>query len=183
VRRATTAVTGPFQLTAACSGAGCSTACPNPQPLSLTQQDASALDPAIATFNAGARNGGDWCRLMTPAWLYTLPSCLAQPATLEAVVEEVIAQNQDLGGYTFLDGTVLTTAQIQQSMPFTTSCSPGGPGFAQSVASNVSATTPQGWTITNEVPCHNCHEFYHYLILWYPDGKVLVVPQITGYDS
>lgn len=183
VRRATSTVTGPFSLTSSCSGAGCAQTCPNPQPLSLTQQDASALDPALATFNAGARNGGDWCRLMTPAWLYTTPTCLQQPATLQAVVEEVIAQSQDLGGYTFADGTVLTTAEIQASLPFSTSCSPGGPGVAQSVASNVSATTPQGWVLTSEVPCHNCHEFYHYLVLWYPDGKVLVLPYVTGYDS
>lgn len=181
VRGALKSTVGPFSVSGACSGAGCT--CPNPQPLSLNPEDPSALDPAIATFNAGARNGGDWCSLTAPAWLYSLPVCLAQPATLESVVTEVIAQSQDLGGYFFSDGTVLTAAEIQQSLPFSTSCSAGGPGVAQAVSANVSGTTPQGWVITSEVPCHNCHEFNHYMVLLYPDGNVLVLPYVTGYDS
>lgn len=178
VRGASKTVTGPFSLSSACSGAGCVTTCG----ISLAAEDATVLDPAIATFNAGARNGFDWCSLSAASW-YSLPVCLDPSTTFAEVVDEVIAQSQDLAGYTFADGAVLTSAQIQQSLPFGTSCSAGGPQVAAAVSSNVSGASPQGWVITSEVPCHNCHEFNHWLVLWYPDGNVLVLPYVTGYDS
>ncbi|MEZ4360305.1 MAG: hypothetical protein R3B48_09000 [Kofleriaceae bacterium] len=181
VKRASRSVTGPFALTASCSGAGCGVC--NPEPLELTPEDASALDAPIATFNAGARNGFSWCGIRTTQELYSTPACPEEPVDLAAIVEQVLATNWELYGYSFTDGTVLTETQIAQALPFTTSCSPGGPGVAQAVAEHVSAQTPQGWTITSEVLCHNCHEFNHYLVLWYPDGQVLVLPYFTGYDS
>jgi hypothetical protein len=180
VKRASRAVTGAFALTASCSGAGCATCAP--EPLQLTEEDASALDPAIATFNAGARNGFDWCGLASPS-RYSTPACPEQSVDLQTIVEQVIATDQNLGGYGFADGAVQTAAEIAAALPFGTSCSSGGPAVAQAVRDHVSGAQPQGWLITSEVPCHNCHEFLSYLVLWYPDGQVLVLPYLTGYDS
>lgn len=179
VRGATRSATGPFTVTASCSGAGCPSTC---APLALTPVDASALSPSIAAFNAGARNGFDWCSL-SAASQYSTPTCPGQPNSLADVVDQVTAIDQNLGGFTFADGTVLTAAEIAQSLPFGTSCSQGGPGVAQAVTSTVSSQAPEGWLLTSEVPCHNCHEFNHYLVLSYPDGAVLVLPYVTGFDS
>lgn len=180
VKGSTTSVTGAFALTAACSGAGCAATCPEPV---LSSEDASVLDPAVATFNAGARSGFTWCRI-APLSQYSTAVCPAAPPSLATIVEQVIAVEDELRGWSFADGQVLTAAQVAAIEPFTTTCSPGGPGFASAVSANISGATPQGWVIGSEVPCHNCHEFGNFYVIWYPaDGQVLLVPYITGYDS
>jgi hypothetical protein len=159
---------------------GVALTCPDPE---LTPEDASALEPAIAAFNLGASRGFAWCRI-APVTQYSEPVCPADPIDLETVVNQVIEVEGGLRGWSFADGQVLTAAQVAAIEPFTTVCSPGGPGFAASVHANVSGATPQGWVVTSEIPCHNCHEFSNYYILWYPaDGQVLVIPYVTGYDS
>lgn len=152
-------------------------------PPSLTPGSTTSLQPARTTFNANARNGYTWCRLGTLS-RYSEPLCPQKPVTLQQVVDELVELDGDLRGWTFADGQVLTAAQIAAIEPFTTSCSSGGPGFYAAVRANVSTSTPQGWLIESEVPCHNCHEFGRFYVLYYPsNGQVLVIPYITGYDS
>ena len=154
--------------------------CPAP---ALTPVDASSLTAARNTFNAGARSGYTWCRIGTLT-RYSEPVCPASPISLETVVNQITEVDGDLRGWSFADGTVLTSTQIAAIEPFTTTCSPGGPAFATAVRTKVSSAPRQGWLIESEVPCHNCHEFGRFYVLWYPsEGKVLVIPYITGYDS
>lgn len=157
--------------------------CPDPQPLELTPEDPSALDPSIATFNAGARNGFTWCRL-DEASLYSTPACPEAPVTFADIIDQLGGSHELLRGYTFGDGQVLTAAEVAAIEPFGTVCSPGGPGVASAVDANVSGSTPQGWVVDSEIPCQNCHEFAHVYVLWYPaDRMVLVLPFVTGFDS
>jgi hypothetical protein len=157
--------------------------CPEPQPIELTPEDPSALAPSIATFNVGARNGFTWCRL-DEASLYSTPACPEAPVTLADIIDQLGASDEMLRGYSFADGQVLTAAEVAAIEPFGTVCSPGGPGVASAVDANVSGSTPEGWVVDSEIPCHNCHEFAHVYVLWYPaDRMVLVLPYVTGFDS
>lgn len=152
-------------------------------PPSLTPGSTASLEPARTTFNANARNGYTWCRLGTLS-RYSEPVCPSKPITLQQVVDGLVEIDGDLRGWSFADGQVLTSAQIAAIEPFTTTCSSGGPAFYTAVRSNVSSSTPQGWLVESELPCHNCHEFGRYYVLYYPsNGQVLVIPYITGYDS
>jgi hypothetical protein len=149
----------------------------------LTPRSSSALTPAITAFNAGARSGYTWCRVASVSQ-YSLQVCPATNASLQAVVDQLVNYEGDLRGWSFADGQVLTAAQIAAIEPFTTVCSPGGPALAASVRANVSRRQPMGWLIESEVPCHNCHEFGAFYVLYYPaDGRVLLIPYVTGYDS
>lgn len=182
VRGNTTSVTGAFALAGTCSGAGCAPASCPAEP-ALAETDASALAPAVATFNAGARNGYTWCRV-APISQYALQACPANNTSLEAVVNQLVNYEGDLRGWSFADGEVLSATEVAAIEPFSTVCSPGGPGLAASIRANVSSGLVMGWLISGEVPCHNCHEFGSFYVLYYPlDGKVILVPYITGYDS
>ncbi len=182
VKGQTTSVTGAFALSGTCSGAGCPATCSAPD-VELNPEDTSALTPAVTTFNAGARSGYTWC-YVAPVSQYSTDVCPSDPTTLEAVVEQLTYEKDELRGWSFADGQVLTAAQIAAIEPFTTTCSPGGPALATSVRNNVSSAPVQGWLIESEVPCHNCHEFGRFYVLWYPaDGQILWLPYVTGYDS
>lgn len=157
--------------------------CPSPQPFALIPEDPSALDPAIATFNAGARSGFTWCRIAETS-LYSTPACPATPVTFTDIIDWLSMTDSLLRGYSFSDGDVLTADEIAEIEPYTTVCSPGGPGVATAVDGSVSGSAPQGWVIDSEIRCHNCHEFAHVYVLWYPaDRMVLVLPYVTGFDS
>jgi hypothetical protein len=181
VKGSTTSVTGAFALSGTCSGAGCPASCA--PDVELVAEDASALTPAITTFNAGARSGYTWCRVAEVSQ-YSTDVCPATPSSLQAVVDQLVNYEEALRGWSFADGQVLTAAQVAAIEPFTTTCSPGGPALATSVRTNVSSAPVQGWLVESEVPCHNCHEFGRFYVLWYPaDGQVLLIPYVTGYDS
>jgi hypothetical protein len=104
--------------------------------------------------------------------------------TFADIIDQLSWTDTLLRGYSFGDGEVLSAAEVAAIEPFTTVCSPGGPGVASAVDSNVSGSAPQGWAVDNEIPCHDCHEFARVYVLWYPsDRAVLVLPYVTGYDS
>lgn len=143
-----------------------------PQPLSLTGIDASSLEPARLAWNAES-NPHAWSFISTID-AYSTPQCPAEPVTVQAVVERLIADGMYLPEFgdvidrdgLYLGGGTRRAALMSALDGFTG----GGP--------------IQAWQASEEVSCHNCHAWAEYSVLFYPDsGKVIVLVSISGYDS
>jgi hypothetical protein len=151
-----------------------------PAPLSLASIDASSLEPARVAWNQGS-NGGTWHNLASID-AYDTPACPAAPVTIEAVVEKLaeIEQTQmpiEYGVITDRDGLAAN------SMFFGVGYGDGAALLA-ALDAFAGGGAIQAWLYTQEVPCHNCHDFAARAVLYYPDsGVVVVLDGNHGYDS
>ncbi|NVJ24275.1 MULTISPECIES: hypothetical protein [Myxococcus] len=149
-------------------------------PLSLTAINASSLEPTRVAWNAGS-NSGAW-HYMDTIQAYSTPQCPATPVTIQAVVDKLSEQNQ---GFPFPgDGIFTNRAGLSQSIFLSSNYYGNGLAVLAAIDSFAGGGTVQAWIATQEVPCHNCHEFLQYAVLYYPaTRKVVVLQGYTGYDS
>jgi hypothetical protein len=158
--------------------------CPESQPLELIPADASAADAAVSAFRAGCGTGGDWCSL-SALRAFTLPACLSEPATLEAIVLQVRQLDQEHSTLEFSRGEVLDRAGAAATPFFATTYSDGGPGLLDALDELAGgAATIEAWSSSEEVPCPNCTDFQDTEVLFYPDSSsVILVDGGHGFDS
>lgn len=147
------------------------------EPLSLTSIDASSLEPARAAWNQGS-TGFNW-RNLQPIAAFDTPECPAEPVTIEAVLDEIIAmeQSQQLPEYgTFTDRNGLSASTFFGSS--------GGGALLSAIDAFAGGGDIEAWLYTEQVPCHNCTDFADRAVLLYPQsGVVLVLDGNHGYDS
>ncbi|NTX01936.1 hypothetical protein [Myxococcus sp. CA040A] len=149
-------------------------------PLSLTAINASSLEPARVAWNAGS-NSGAWHYLDTIN-AYITPQCPATPVTIQAVLAKVADLNQGLPFPE--DGIFTNRAGLSQSIFLSSNYYGNGLAVLAAIDAYAGGGEIQAWIATQEVPCHNCHEFYQYAVLYYPASrKVVVLQGYTGYDS
>lgn len=152
-----------------------------PAPLTLTDVDASSLEPARVAWNQGS-NGGSWHNLATLD-AYDTPACPAAPVTIEAVMEKLAESQQQQQSpaqyetYTDRDG-------LAQSLFFEVGYYGDGAALLAAIDAFTGGGPIQAYLSTDEVPCHNCHDFASRAVLYYPDsGMVIVLEGNHGYDS
>ncbi|MCP3064826.1 hypothetical protein LXT21_39250 [Myxococcus sp. K38C18041901] len=182
-RRLMVAVVAVFSFAAFAEGgrevATSAKAC-TPVPFSLTSINASSLEPARATWNLGSNNGA-W-HYLHPVTAYIAPQCPTTPTTIQAVMQELAWENQ--GFPSAEDGTFTNRAGLSQSILLTSNYYGNGLALLAAIDSFAGGGDVQAWLSTQEVPCHNCHEFNQFAVLYYPASrKVVVLQGYTGYDS
>ncbi|WP_342374482.1 hypothetical protein NVS55_24365 [Myxococcus stipitatus] len=151
-----------------------------PQPFSLTAINASSLEPTRLTWNQGS-NWGAW-HYMDTISAYVAPQCTTTPVTMQAVVDEVSWMHQGMPASS--DGTFTNRAGLSQSVFLSSNYYGNGLAVLAAIDSFAGGGEVQGWIATQEVPCHNCHEFQQFAVLYYPaTRKVIVLQGYTGYDS
>ncbi|MBZ4416183.1 hypothetical protein [Myxococcus sp. RHSTA-1-4] len=145
-----------------------------PQPLSLTQLDASSLEPARVAWNAGS-GAYSWSVINTIN-AYSTPQCPAAPVTLQALWQ----QFSDMGLYL----PDFEWGQVTDRGGLTFGGDTRGAAL-MSALDDFAGTGPiQAWMGSNEIPCHNCHAFEDFTLLYYPNTrKVLLLVGESGYDS
>lgn len=165
-------------------GGPLSSPCDDPQPLELVPIDVSSTDDEADLFRADCNSGGVWCDL-TALRGFALPACPAEPVTLEAVFELVRQLDQDHSTLEFHFGSVLDRAGASGTSFFATSYSDGGPALLDSIdAIGGDEAAIEAWSVSQQVPCHNCTDFQDTLILLYPDtATVVLLDGGHGYDS
>lgn len=147
-----------------------------PQPFSLTATDASSLESARTAWNAGS-NPLAWNEIDSIN-AYTTPECPAQPVTLQAIVEQ-LAADQSVPSFEY--GTVTNRAGLSQTFFFSGS---KGATLLGQVDAYAGGGDVQAWFSGEEVACHNCHDFREWGVLYYPASrKVVVLDGHHGYDS
>jgi len=157
----------------------------DPQPLELLPIDVSSTDDEADGFRADCTSGGVWCNLSAVRG-FALPECPAEPVTLEAVFELVRQLDQNHSTLEFWFGHVLDRTGAASTSFFGTSYSDGGPALLESI--DAIAGDPgadiEAWSVSQQVPCHNCTDFQDTIILLYPaTGTVFVLDGGHGYDS
>ncbi|NMO21142.1 hypothetical protein HPC49_39705 [Pyxidicoccus fallax] len=145
-----------------------------PQPLSLTEIDASSLESARVAWNAGS-NPYSWSSI-TGIDAYVAPMCPSAPITLQALWQQLTDLGMNLPYFYW--GYVTDRSGVDFG---------GGTRGAafMSALDTFAGTGPiQAWMGSEEIPCHNCHAFRDYTLLYYPSsGKVLMLVGESGYDS
>lgn len=182
-RRLMVAVVAVFSFSAFAEGgrevATAAKAC-TPVPFSLTSINASSLEPARATWNLGS-NGGAW-HYMDPISAYVTPQCPTTPTTLLAILGELAWDYQGIPAPE--DGTFTNRAGLSQSVFLSSNYYGNGLAVLAAIDAFAGGGEVQAWLATQEVPCHNCHEFQQFAVLYYPaTRKVVVLQGYTGYDS
>ncbi|MCY1019665.1 hypothetical protein [Pyxidicoccus sp. MSG2] len=148
-----------------------------PQPLSLTGIDASSLEPARAAWNADSSPLA-WNTLNTIE-AYSTPQCPASPVSIQAVMAKLNAESQSLPLAEY--GTFTDRAGLAQTHFFSGT---DGAALLSAMDSYAGGGAIQAWTAVDEAPCHNCHDFNDYAVLYYPASrKVIVLQGNHGYDS
>ncbi len=147
-----------------------------PQPLSLTASDASSLEPARAAWNSGS--GGYTWREISSIGAYTTPECPAQPVSIQSVVE-LLAADRTIPSFEY--GSVTDRSGLAQTWFFS---GIKGAALLAELDAYAGGGEVQAWFAGEEVPCHNCHDFKEWGVLYYPaSGKVIVLDGHHGYDS
>jgi hypothetical protein len=137
------------------------------------------IEPAQTAYNQACNKGGTWCSAGSIA-ASNVPECLAEPATLEQVLDYLQSTDQDfLAGGAFVD-----RAGLEGSTFFSSGYSSGGPGLLLAIDVTTGGGEVQAYLATSEVPCHNCTDFADYAVLFYPLSQtVVVIKGSHGYDS
>ncbi|MFY2558645.1 hypothetical protein ACN469_13535 [Corallococcus terminator] len=150
-------------------------------PLTLTSVDASSLEDAREEWNIGSNNGA-WHHLETIA-AYVTPQCTQSPVTLQGVFNQLNwPWYQDFP--TFAQGIATNRAGLSQSLLLTSNYYGDGAALLAAIDAYAGGGEVQAWLATQEVSCHNCHEFNQFAVLYYPaTRKVVVLRGYTGYDS
>ncbi|APR78182.1 Hypothetical protein A7982_03529 [Minicystis rosea] len=148
-------------------------------PLSLTPVDASALEPARATYN-GEPNGYAWRELSSLA-AFSTPGCPEAPVTIQSILAKLEETNQSQPPAT--DGTFTNRAGLSQSSFFGTGDADGAALLA-AIDAFTGGGDVQAWIYSSPVPCLNCHDFASRVVLYYPgSGQVITLVGHHGYDS
>ena len=151
-----------------------------PAPLSLTPLDNSALEPAREAWNVGS-NSGAWHELtsMDP---YSTPACPAATVTIQGVMAQINATMQ--GFPAAGDGSYTDRAGLAQNVLFNANYHGDGAALLAAIDAYAGGGTLQAWISSQELSCHNCHDFGEWVVLYYPaTGKVVVLQGHHGYDS
>ncbi len=134
------------------------------EPLSVTEIDSSSLEPLRQSNGLSAIDA------------YSTPECPATPVTVQAVLDYVAETTRTLPPSDY--GEVTDRAGLVEDY-FGSSSSP----LLAAIDSFAGGGPIQGWLGGQEVPCHNCHLYNHYAVLYYPaSGKVVVLTTSRGYD-
>jgi hypothetical protein len=150
-----------------------------PAPVELTPIDASALDPAIASYNTACDRGGTWCSLNS-ARAFTVPACPDQEVTPQLLFQLLADQDWTDDAY----GSYVDDAGLTGSTFLGGGYSTGAPAVAAACDALAGATEAVGFVGAQEVSCHNCHDFAARTILYYPTTRtVIVLDGSYGYDS
>ena len=147
--------------------------CSPVQTLALTPADASSVP--LTPNGCGTTS---WCALnQISAW--TIPLCLAQPATVSDVTELVLTQTREessLPWGTFMDRAGLSTTRFLVGTD--------GATLFSSLDALAGSSTVEGWYFAVPVACHNCTEFDVTTVLYYPEtGFVMSLDGLYGWDS
>lgn len=158
--------------------------CADPPALELQPIDASSTDGAADAFRADCNAGGAWCSL-SGLRAFTVPACTS--ATLADIFELVRQLDQDHSSLEFAAGRLLDRAEAAATPFFATTYSDGGPGLLEAVdalARADDASPVEVWSISQQVPCHNCTDFADTLLLFYPaTSTVVLLDGGHGFDS
>ena len=140
-----------------------------------------AFDAARADYVAHCDGGGQWCRL-DDVRTFSIPRCA--PASLEEIVDILLADSRERGADDFAYGRILDRTNIAGTPFFASSYSSGGPGLFSTIDGHMGGGAIEGWHLENEIACHNCTDFGDTLVLWYVDAaRVVVLDGGHGYDS
>jgi hypothetical protein len=148
--------------------------------LSLTPIDDSSLDPAVTAWNQNS-NGGAWHGFdLLDA--FATPACPADPITIQAVMDEIAATDQNQPPVEYGDFT--NRAGLSQNVFFAQSYYGDGAALLAALDAFAGGGEIQAWLYTSEFPCHNCHNWDIRAVLYYPaSGKVILLDGHYGYDS
>jgi hypothetical protein len=150
-----------------------------PGPFSMKPLDSSGFDSAVANFNGACGTGGTWCSVNPPT-LNIVPDCLTEPASLDAAVAYLASSDPSFQP----GGSTSSRAELEQSSLFSSTYSSQGPALLATIDALTGGGEVQAYVASGEVPCHNCTELADYVVLFYPDSRMVVVVTGThGYDS
>lgn len=148
------------------------------RPYELVAFDASGtLDPITDAYDAECQSGFTWCSADVVG-TFNVPACVEPAATLDAAVQWIAAHDQNF----VPDGAVGSRIDVAATSLF--SHGQSGPALLGALDTIAGSTNVEAYHAAYEIPCHNCHTFADYVILFYPDSGVVAVLQGThGYDS
>ncbi|MFY2560204.1 hypothetical protein ACN469_21520 [Corallococcus terminator] len=109
---------------------------------------------------------------------YSTPECPATPVTVQAVVDHLHETTQAVPPF---DWGVATdrAGLVDNNYFFGSSSSP----LLAAIDTFAGGGPIQAWFAWEELPCHNCHSYAEYGILYYPNsGKVISLKSYHGYD-
>lgn len=172
------AACGSYREVARCMIADACDVVPAPVlPFALTGTDATALSAAVkSAHDLCPRTGGSWCSV-GPAATFTYARCVAMSPTLAQVGAAALAETDHGGSFDPRYGTEQTRAQLLTMQTFKT-------GLLTAIDRFAGDTDVRALQFESEEPCHNCHQFAHKFVLFYPRTRVVVVIDGSyGYDS
>lgn len=149
-----------------------------PSPYELRAFDASGtLGPITTAYDMECQSGFTWCSADVLG-AFAVPACLETPATLEQAVTWIAEHDQNF----LADGATVTRVDVAASSLF--SHGSNGPALLTALDTIAQSTNVEAYLASDEIPCHNCHTFREYFIIFYPEtGTVFVVQGTSGYDS
>ncbi|AKT37537.1 hypothetical protein [Chondromyces crocatus] len=149
------------------------------EPLALDPIDASALEPARATWNINT-NGYTWHH-MTSLVAYETPECTDEPKTIQGIIADL--EQNDIQHQNYWGGSFLDRAGLANTL-FFRSGYPDGTSLLGAVDGFAGGGDIQAWYATERDSCHNCTQNIARAVLFYPgSGLVLVFDGYYGYDS
>jgi hypothetical protein len=127
-----------------------------PEPLSLTEIDASALAAPAAAWDAGCVNGYSWCSMSAPV-AYEVPACIEGGAGIAQVLEQLSLIDQSHQSL-YWDNVVYDRTSIADTIAFASFWSPEGPALLQAVDAFVGGDNGylEGAVLYEPLSCHNC---------------------------
>ncbi|WP_164014348.1 hypothetical protein [Pyxidicoccus trucidator] len=146
------------------------------QPLSLTAIDFPPQGLARQALNSDS-SATTWYGLVGID-AYSTPECPATPVTVQAVVDDLHWTTQSVPPSDW--GEVTDRAGLVDNNYFFYSSS--DPLLAH-IDAFAGGGPIQAWFAWEEIPCHNCHRYAEYGVLYYPNsGKVIALKSYHGYD-
>jgi hypothetical protein len=156
----------------------------DPEPLSLSQIDASPLAAPAEAWDAACVNGYSWCSMSAPV-AYEVPACIEGGAGIVQVLEQLSLIDQSHQTL-YWDNIVYDRTSIASTIAFASFWSPEGPALLQAVDAFVGGDNGylEGAVLYEPLSCHNCTETRDRTVVFYPNaGRVVVIDGTHGYDS
>lgn len=143
---------------------------------SLVPVSDSALAEAVTDWNAAT---GGYTFASVAANGYQVGGC---GVTLEQVVD-LVGQVQGQGSPEYGWGQTIDRATLEGGVFCGGSYSSGGPALLQAMDAFGADASAEAWSMSQEVPCHGCHGFEDWTIVYYPaTRRAIALSGTHGYD-
>ncbi|MCB9655613.1 MAG: hypothetical protein H6729_15935 [Deltaproteobacteria bacterium] len=127
--------------------------------------------------------GFTWCQL-TSLETYSVPECLASPATIQTIVAEIFAGSWQEPTDAFAYGREISAEDLSALDLFGAQCSATGPALLSAISAEFRGSQVVAWQYEEPTACHNCTSYRDLVVLFYPArGAVVVLEGGHGYDS